>query len=178
MLHFEVQEALEIHRDPIGHYHHWSIAVGVLSSGTLSTGDCVSLPTSDGSPCSGFIFGFEAFRKILGPTVRAEDLTGAVIGVGVRSPAPPGAIVTAGPLHRIEIDTHRDNVLTILRDHPERLFHNRGAHAPWLWCGECPRVLYNQPAAQPILQHLAAHHPDAALVTQVRRVLDHLAKTS
>ncbi len=169
MLRFLVQEAIEVHRDPIGHYHHWTIIIGVLSAGTLSHGDILELPTRDGSPCSGFVIGFERARRVLGPTISADD-SEAPIGVAIRCPAPPRAIVTAGLARRIDAEQHRANLLTTLRDNPRRIFHSRGPRAPAFRCDECAAGLRRIPEARPQLEQLATR-ADAELASHVQRWL-------
>src|SRR5262249_40627584 len=45
---FEFEETLEIHRDPGGHYHHFTVLVGRLLEGTLRSGSQAMLDTTHG----------------------------------------------------------------------------------------------------------------------------------
>lgn len=165
---FLIEEIVEVHRDPGGHYHHWSIVVGRLKTGALAQGEFLQLPTSDGSLCSGRTGGFEAFHRLLPAKIHAEEID-FLLGVMIIAPAPPRAVVCPGEAFSISREEHEANLLALLRGFPERLFHTQGG-TPFR-CRDCPGALRGLPAARPLLEALREHHLDAAVARHARELL-------
>ena len=44
MFEFQIIETVEIFKDPIGHYHHWTILFGRLAEGTMYPRDLICIP--------------------------------------------------------------------------------------------------------------------------------------
>lgn len=48
MTRFRIEDAVEVRKDPGGHFHHWTVLVGVLEEGTLRIGDALAIPRVGG----------------------------------------------------------------------------------------------------------------------------------
>lgn len=156
---FLLEDLIEVHRDPIGHYHHWSFAIGRLLEGTLEHGQWVRLPGVEMDHYA-TIGCFEAFRKILpGPTLTADPER--VVGVMLRSPAPTK--------RSLQLDTHslfnttknevKQQLPHTLKNHPDRFFHDRGPHGRQWRCRECSGILHkHHEQCLPVLKALLQDH--------------------
>lgn len=72
---FEIEEAFEVHGDPLGHYHHWTILAGRLLEGTIRRGDCIKIPLMDGTVLASYVGGFDLAHKILGLKCQQVNMT-------------------------------------------------------------------------------------------------------
>jgi hypothetical protein len=150
---FRIEEVVEVHRDPLGHYHHWTILGGTLTEGTVRRGDLIKIPLSDGTSLVAHMLDFIVFARSLGTEVSAGQLDHP-FGLMIWRPAPQQHQVSL----EIAVDATQEDfersLLETLDRHPERIFHNRGVQAPHLDCRECTLELPDVPQVRNMLEHL------------------------
>jgi hypothetical protein len=84
---FQITDAIEIFKDPIGHYHHWTDLIGSVIEGTTRVGDLICIPGVDGAGMCVPVRGFNAFRKDLGSEVSSGQYAGPIcVFAGLPSP--------------------------------------------------------------------------------------------
>ncbi|HWM87511.1 MAG TPA: hypothetical protein VNO33_16775 [Kofleriaceae bacterium] len=127
---FTVETWTEVHRDPGGHGHHWTIALGTLDRGTIAFADCVVFRARDGRQLSSRVLGV-AGREILALPIAASDLRGRRLALCLWAPA-YGDHLLAGGQQLIGCDesTHR----AITRDLVLGGW-------PWCPCSDCCKAL-------------------------------------
>ena len=138
---FQVIQSVEVFRDPIGHYRHWTIVVGNLIAGTMHLHDPICIPAVDGTKMCARIGGFEAFRKDPGSQVSAGQLSDP-LGVMVCSPAPGQREIAVGMATGSSPAEFHELIAWTLRHKPARLIHDRGPDGLGLPCPDCTRLLF------------------------------------
>ena len=98
---FKINEAHEIHRDPDGHYHHWTILVGSLLEGTIRAGDYIAIPSRKCSFQASIVLGICAgFGNQLPLTNERQAVTAASgpieLGIATWHPVPVEEDVEVG----------------------------------------------------------------------------------
>ena len=128
---FRITEAHEVHKDPGGHRHHWTVLVGVLERDSLCVADRLSIPRAGGGEWLARVVGFESFRTRLGTSITADEVRGRKIGVAVWAVAPPAKTVRAGDVATV-VSEAEARVLAerLAREHPEVVEH----------CPDCGRI--------------------------------------
>ena len=139
---FQITEAVEIFKDPIGHYHHWTVLGGRLAEGTMHLSDWICIPAVDGTKMGARIGGFDAFRVRFGSEVSSEQYPDP-IGVMVSSPAPSRREIAMGAATSSSSREFHELAGWALRHRPARLLHDRGPDGCGLRCRDCARVLYS-----------------------------------
>lgn len=168
---FKIDEVVEVHRDPIGHYHHWTILVGNLVEGTARQGDFIKIPLLDGTILAALIGGFEQFHRTLGLEVSAGQYDR--FGMMTWRPAAVNSEVLRDIAQDCTAEEFQTILLATLQHHPRRIFHNRGIHASDLDCQECV-VIPNTPDVVTILQNLQTS-PDTYIAQRASLVLQRWA---
>jgi hypothetical protein len=145
---FQIIESMETFKDPIGHYHHWSVLAGRLIEGTIHLGDPICIPAVDGTKMCARVGGFDrdyprAERKPFGSQVACGQHADP-LSVMVWSPAPSRRQVAAGVATGISHNEFHELVGWALRHGPARLLHDRGPEGLGRPCGDCTSVLYSQ----------------------------------
>jgi hypothetical protein len=92
---FEISETHEVFRDPMGHYHHWTILFGRVLEGTLHEGDELEVGAIGGAAMATRVLGIDAAPRRNAPAGDA----GAMIALCTSWPAlPPDLIAIARPV--------------------------------------------------------------------------------
>ena len=144
---FQIMDAAEIFRDPIGHYHHWTILAGHLLEGTVCVRDKICIPATDGTKMCAVIGGFDKFyfeaeKKDFGSEVSAGQYA-SPFGVMVRCPAPSEKEVARDLATGCSSEEFHELIGSSLHHKPTRLIHDRGPDGLGLPCGECTQILYH-----------------------------------
>jgi hypothetical protein len=138
---FRIIDSVEIFKDPIGHYHHWTCLVGRLVHGTMHLYDRICIPAVDGSRMCARVVGFEG--KGMGSEVSCGQRADPV-GVVVWSPAPSPREIALGAVTGSSAEEFLELVGWALRHRPARLIHDRGPNGLGLPCHDCTNVLYRE----------------------------------
>jgi len=83
---FELADAVDVFKDPGGHYHHWTVLMGRIVEGTLRIGDVLIVPAADGGVIAARIGGFHAFLAAVSDTISADRHRTTRLGVMIHSP--------------------------------------------------------------------------------------------
>src|SRR5215469_559985 len=83
---FKIETSVEVHKDPMGHYHHWTILVGKLLEGAIRLGDYLIIPLADKTILAAHVGGFELASQNVGVEVSTGQYDGA-FGIMTRCPA-------------------------------------------------------------------------------------------
>jgi hypothetical protein len=150
---FKIEEGVEVHRDPLGHYHHWTILAGKLVEGSIRRGDFVKVPLRDGTILVAYALDFIMFSRSLGTEVSTGQFDHP-FGLMVWHPAPQQAQVALDIAADGTQEDSSRTLLDALKSHPERIFHNRGERAPHLDCRECTLEIPNNPEVRTMLEYL------------------------
>jgi hypothetical protein len=140
---FQIADAVEIFKDPNGHYHHWTVLVGRLVEGTMHLGDGIGIPAVDGTKIGARIGGFDAYRVRFGSEVSFDQYTDP-FGVMVSSPAPSQREIAMSAATSLSASELHELAGWALRHRPARLLHDRGPNGRGLRCQDCTRPLYSQ----------------------------------
>jgi hypothetical protein len=174
MFEFQIIETVEIFKDPIGHYHHWTILFGRLAEGTMHPRDLICIPAVDGTKMCARIGGTTPSPAMDGTRMRApvcrEDpgsevwsrRRGDSFGVMVSSPAPSQSEIAMGVATGSSPEEYHELAGWALRHRPARLIHDRGPDGLGFPCPDCTRVLYTKgpvlhPNFEPALRDLCRH---------------------
>jgi len=147
---YRIESANEIHRDPGGHYHHWTILSGDLLDGTMLRGEYMLIPANDGRVMVARMLDF--FRrpfKIQGAEVSADSDDRHL------------AVVTWHPVPREE-QILSDSIATLCpRETYDRVVLETLERDPvsYLHCTDCMPDIHDIPEARLIIQRLQTH-PD------------------
>ncbi|MCB9640366.1 MAG: hypothetical protein H6728_15730 [Myxococcales bacterium] len=170
---FVIEDLVEVHRDPGGHYHHFSVLIGQLQQGSLSFGQILSFDTELGGVVSAKVGGFEAFRKFLPQTIHAEDQHGT-LGVMLWGPAPPKAWKARGEASVVSLEEHEQHLQRLLTQHPAIFFHHQG-QTPF-FCPECFRALWRLEGAKTLLAEGLERWTDPVIYNQAQGLLAQMTK--
>jgi hypothetical protein len=172
---FQVTDAVEIFKDPIGHYHHWTILAGRLVEGTMHLYDRICIPAVDGTMMVARIGGFDAYGMRFGSEVSSGQYADP-FGVMVSSPAPSRREIAMDVATSASSREFHELVGWALRHRPARLLHDRGPEGCGFPCRECTKVLYAEGSVlhsdfEPILRDLL-YDPARCIVGLARNVID------
>ena len=150
---FKLDAAAEVYRDPLGHYHHWTVLSGHLVEGTMRVGNLIKLPLTDGTVFIAHIGDMTKFTRSLGTeiTVGQVDQPFTVV---VWQPAPRQDDIALSSATDATPEEARHNLLDTLEHHPYRLLHNRGKDAATYDCGACSRAIPHTLETVAILKRL------------------------
>ena len=175
MFKFQIAQSVEIFKDPMGHYHHWTILTGHLLEGTMHLYDAIFIPTVDGAKTCARIGGFEASHKSLGSQVSSGQQSGS-IAVMVWSPAPSQREIAMGAATNGSPEEFHELAAWALRHRPARLIHDRGPDGFGLPCPDCTQLLY---IAGPVLDpdferelRPLCGHPDPYIAGRAQDIID------
>jgi hypothetical protein len=84
---FTVNSWMEIHRDPGGHYRHWSVALGTLEEGRLHLWDRVMFRARDGRRLASVLLGGHRGMRAIQFPLSAGDVAGQNLALAVWAPA-------------------------------------------------------------------------------------------
>lgn len=149
---FKIEEGVEVHKDPLGHYHHWTILTGKLLEGTVRQGDCIKIPLADGTMLAAHVGGFNLASQTLGSEVSAGQYD-RTFGMMTWRPAAQNSEVLRDVAQDCTTEEFQSILLGILQNHPTRIFHSRGVQAGHLDCHGCV-VIPNTSEVAAILQNL------------------------
>lgn len=149
---FKIEEVYELHGDPLGHYHHWTILAGQLLEGTIRQGDYIKIPLADGTVLAAYVGGFDLAHQNLGPEVSAGQYD-RPFGMMTWRPAAHKFEVLREVARDCTTEEFQSILLGTVQNHPTRIFHNRGVQASHLDCHQCV-VIPNTPEVVAILQNL------------------------
>lgn len=171
---FQITDAVEIFKDPIGHYHHWTVLVGHLVDGTMHLGDRICIPAVDGTKMGARVGGFEAYGMRFGSEVSSGQCADP-LGVMVSSPAPSQREIAMGAATSGSAREFHELAGWALRHRPARLLHDRGPDGRGFPCHECTRVLYSEGPVlhadfEPILRDLQ-YNPDPNIANWSRNIM-------
>src|SRR5438874_130545 len=133
---FKIEDVFEVYRDPLGHYHHWTILAGKVLEGTMRQGNCIKIPLSDGTMLAAHVGGFDLASKTLGPEVSAGQYD-QTLGMMTWCPAANNSEVLREVAQDCTPEEFQSILLSTLENHPGRVFHNRGVRASHLDCQDC-----------------------------------------
>lgn len=172
---FQITDAMEIFKDPIGHYHHWTVLVGRLVEGTIHLADLMCIPAVDGTKMGARVGGFDAYRKRFGSELSSEDHTDP-LGVIVWSPAPSRKEIAMGVATSSSLTEFHELAGWALQHRPARLLHDRGPERRGVPCPECMRSLFNDGPVlhaefEPILRDLR-HSSDNYIARTARDIIE------
>ena len=172
---FQITDAVEIFKDPIGHYHHWTILIGRLVRGTIHLADPICIPAADGTKMVARVGSFDAYGRRFGSELSSKDYADP-LGVMVRSPAPSRMEIAMGLATSSSSTEFHELIGWALQHRPARLLHDRGPDRRGVPCPECMRVLFSAgpalyPEFEPILRDLR-HAPDKYIAKSAQDVLD------
>jgi hypothetical protein len=131
VIRFRIEDAVEVHKDPIGHAHHWTVLLGVLEEGTLSIADVLAIPRVGGGFWLGRVLGFERFRDELGTSIDAVTQARRPLGVAVWGVAPPQDSIVRADARVVGPSECREILAELQRLEPGVVTH----------CRDCQRVL-------------------------------------
>jgi hypothetical protein len=171
---FEITDAAEVFRDPIGHYHHWTCLIGRLAEGTMRVDAPICVPAVDGSRMCARVLWFEAYGRRFGAEVSSGQESDP-FGVFVSLPAPSPREIAMATACDSTPEEYHDLVLWALRHRPARLLHDRGPEGVGLPCHECAQVLYGESPVlrgdfEPALRNLS-RHPDPYVARRAQAIL-------
>jgi hypothetical protein len=172
---FQVTDSVEIFKDPIGHYHHWTVLVGVVLEGTIRQSDIICIPAVGGAKLCATILSFDSFHNRLGLEISIGQHA-TPIGVLVGHPAPSKNEINLGVAARGSPEEFHDLILWALRHRPARLIHDRGSNGLGFSCAECTRILYKHGNVlhkdfELLLQNLIQHH-DPYISRRAQEIID------
>lgn len=139
---FQITDAMEIFKDPIGHYHHWTVLVGRLVEGAIHLADLMCIPAVDGTKMGARVGGFDAYRRRFGSELSSKHDTDP-LGVMVWSPAPSRKEIAMGVATSSSLMEFHEFAGWALQHRPARLLHDRGPERRGVPCPECMRVLFS-----------------------------------
>lgn len=171
---FEIIDAVEIFKDPVGHYHHWTVLVGRLVEGTMHLSDRICIPAVDGSKMGARVGGFDAYGMRFGSEVSSGQYAGP-FGVMVSSPAPSQGEIAMGAATSSSSREFHELAGWTLRHRPRRLLHDRGPDGRGFPCQECTQVLSGEGPVlhadfEPILRDLR-YNPDANIANLSQNIM-------
>src|SRR5579871_846602 len=166
---FKIEDVVEVHRDPLGHYHHWTILGGRLTAGSIWPGNFIKIPLQDGTSFVTHMLDFIVFSRSMGAEVSTGQLDHP-FGLMVWRPAPQQSLVALEIAVESTQEDFEHSLLEMLEHYPERIFHNRGAYAPHLDCRECTLEMHNVPQVRKMLEQLQTS-TDAYIAQRASRVL-------
>ena len=140
---FTTKSWVEIHRDPGGHYHHWSIVLGTLDSGVLHLGTRVMFRARDGRRLASTVLGGQSGRRTIEFPIGAEQAAGRDLVIALWQPA-----------YRVDVVADEQPIEPC--DEPTYRAINRelvAAGWPWCPCNDCCRALDPLRADEPDLWH-------------------------
>lgn len=175
-----IEEAIEVHRDPCGHYHHWTILVCRLKNGILNQGP-VLFTTHEGeryvSKLVAGNIGILSGKPVTFPST-AEDIDDQILEIMVSFPAVKGPPLKDTWATDCSPEVFREVINEMLVRDPALFFHYEGGNdqdrctRP---CGECSRALHELPEDiyQQKLEALT-QHPKKGVAYSAKRHLDRL----
>jgi len=153
---FEIQEGFEIHRDPGGHHHHWSILFGYLRDGMLEKGKSILIKSKVSLAARLIDWQFHPKSSLAryksSTTINSAQLNGEVINIRVYRVAPRNSDVPKGTIITQCSDEERIEILTdLLRYDPTYILHGRGEENLRTRCHDCYDLSNLIPNAHEIL---------------------------
>lgn len=152
---FRVQDVMDVHRDPEGHYHHWTALGGILEEGKIKKTDKLLITSPDGKRYVTSILGFMRFGEDLEKEVEAV----AEFGIFTGSPALQKKNFQSTTITLCPLSMYKTILMEMLQQEPECFFHYLGRNPVYKGCcSECVSPLrkleINETVKQQVLQSL------------------------
>jgi hypothetical protein len=173
---FKLEDAIEVYRDPIGHYHHWTILVGSVTEGTIHRSDLISIPCLDGTKVASRILDFVLFHRSIGVEVSAGQFSDP-IGIVAWRPAAKKEEIAHDAATDCSEEVFEATIRWTLANKPSRLLHDRGPNGFGYDCNECTTVLYKhdhavlEPDLEPGIRALL-EHSDPYIVKRAKQIVN------
>ncbi len=153
---FLIEDAFEIHKDPGGHHHHWTILVGTLEEGTLRRNDRIKIPYIDGSSLVSIVGGIEQAHLMDNLLEISADEADLPLGIMTWVPAADENRVERNTLsYSCSEADYKSNLVWSLENDPIRFIHRQGDYVSA--CDDCIAAVDRIPEFEEHMKQLISH---------------------